>query len=109
MLVTYGAGVAKEGCVDFRPSYRANIAWEEVVFVRWLKVSGQDAAINRPIFEAVQRQEAFVQKMHAQLWIRSPALEGTLQRAIKRYLSFVKLFKLYPKTILVPTLDIDLV
>ena len=109
MLVSYGAGDAKERCVDFQPSYRANLTWDEVVFVRWLKASGQDAAINRPIVEAVQRQEAFVQKMHAQLWIGSPALEGTLQRAIKRYLNFVKLFKLYPKTVLVPTLDIDLV
>lgn len=59
--------------------------------------------------KAVQRQETFIDKMHTQLWIRSPALEGTLQRAIERYLKFLKLFKCRPKTTLVPTLDIDLV
>lgn len=108
-LVTYGAGNAMEWSVDLRPSYADHLAQEEAVFVQTLNASAKDAAINRLIFEAVQRQEAFVQKMHAQLWIRSPALEGTLRRAISRYLKFVKLFKLYPKTLLVPTLDIDLV
>jgi hypothetical protein len=47
--------------------------------------------------------------MDAQLWIRSPALVGTLSRAIARYSQFLKLFRLYPGTMLVPTLDIDLV
>ena len=68
-----------------------------------------NSVMNQPIIDAVQRQETFVDKMHAQLWIRSPAVEGTLQRAIDRYVKFLKLFKLYPKTTLVPTLDIDLV
>lgn len=108
-LVTYGAGNSMEWSVDLRPSYTDHLAWEEVVFVRTLNASAKDTAINRSLFEAVQRQEAFVKEMHAQLWIRSPALEGTLQRAINRYLNFVKLFKLYHKTVLVPTLDIDLV
>lgn len=108
-LATYGAGNAMEWSIDLRPSYADHLAREEVDFVRTLNASAKDAGINQPIFEAVQRQEAFVQKMHAQLWIRSPALEGTLQRAIKRYLNLVKLFKLYHGTVLVPTLDIDLV
>jgi hypothetical protein len=47
--------------------------------------------------------------MEKHLWIRSPAVEGTLCRAIERYIKFLKLFRLYPKTMLVPTLDIDLV
>ncbi|KAL5350558.1 hypothetical protein ACLOAV_004127 [Pseudogymnoascus australis] len=47
--------------------------------------------------------------MEKQLWIRSPVIKGTLHRAIARYSKFLKLFKLYPKTMLVPTLDIDLV
>jgi hypothetical protein len=58
--------------------------------------------------EAVQRQSLFVDKMETQLWIRSPAIHGTLARAITRYDRFLKLMKLYPDTMLVPTLDIDL-
>jgi hypothetical protein len=81
----------------------------DAVFLRSLRASHSNIAINNSIVEAVQRQEAFVDKMHAQLWIRSPALEGTLRRAINRYLKFLKLFTLYPTTMLVPTLDIDLV
>jgi hypothetical protein len=61
------------------------------------------------LVDAVQRQASFVDKMEMQLWIRSPAVEGTLRRAIDRYSKFLNLFKLYPKTMLVPTLDIDLV
>ena len=63
----------------------------------------------KELFAAVQRQVSFVDKMEKQLWIRSPAVEGTLQRAIDRYSKFLKLLRLYPGTILVPTLDIDLV
>ncbi|KAF3481518.1 uncharacterized protein GIQ15_04277 [Arthroderma uncinatum] len=59
--------------------------------------------------ENVERQASFVDKMHAQLWIRSPAVEGTLRRAVDRYEKFLWLFKHYPLTTLVPTLDIDLV
>jgi len=58
---------------------------------------------------AVTRQLVFAQKMERQLWIRSPTLEGTMKRIIGRYGNFLQLFKLYPKTMLVPTLDIDLV
>ncbi|KAL4927874.1 uncharacterized protein BDV17DRAFT_292150 [Aspergillus undulatus] len=61
------------------------------------------------LVDAIQRQASFVEKMEAHLWIRSPALEGTLSRAVERYSKFLKLFKLYPGTMLVPTLDIDLV
>ncbi|KFZ15524.1 hypothetical protein V502_05570 [Pseudogymnoascus sp. VKM F-4520 (FW-2644)] len=69
---------------------------------------GTNTTINK-LVEAVQRQASFVNKMEKQLWIRSPAVEGTLHRAIDRYSKFLKLFKLYPKMMLVPTLDIDLV
>jgi hypothetical protein len=57
----------------------------------------------------VERQRAFVKKMNAHLWIRSPALQGTLQRAVDRYENYLELFRLYPGKMLVPTLDIDLV
>jgi hypothetical protein len=56
----------------------------------------------------VQRQAAFVDKMHQHLWLRSPGFQGTLRRAMKRYENFVQLFKEYPRQVLVPTLDIDL-
>lgn len=59
--------------------------------------------------DAVLRQVSFVDKMWDRLWIRSPALEGTVRRARDRYSNFLKLFRLYPTTMFVPTLDIDLV
>ncbi|CAM1503553.1 Fc.00g011440.m01.CDS01 [Cosmosporella sp. VM-42] len=58
--------------------------------------------------DAVIRQTAFVDKMNAHMWIRSPALEGTLRRGIDRYRQFCQLLKLSDSTMLVPTLDIDL-
>ncbi|KAF2137417.1 uncharacterized protein K452DRAFT_312416 [Aplosporella prunicola CBS 121167] len=61
------------------------------------------------ILAAIERQYSFITKMEQHLWIRSPALEGTLRRAIDRYQKFTHLLKTYPGTMLVPTLDIDLV
>ena len=66
-------------------------------------------AVSQEMASAVNRQASFVDKMERYLWIRSPALPETLQRAIDRYSKFIKLFKLYPKILLVPTLDVDLV
>jgi Glycine-rich domain-containing protein-like len=63
---------------------------------------------NAQFAAAVERQASFVAKMDAQLWIRSPAAASTLRRAVERYSKFLKLFKLYPRAFLVPTLDIDL-
>ncbi|KAL4963651.1 uncharacterized protein BDV14DRAFT_201617 [Aspergillus stella-maris] len=57
----------------------------------------------------VERQCIFIDKMHAHRWIRSPAVHGTLTRAVKRYNNFLHLFRLYPSTFFVPTLDVDLV
>lgn len=59
--------------------------------------------------EAVLRQELFWRKMTDHMWIRSPAVEGTLRRAIDRYDLFVEIRKRNSKTTVVPTLDIDLV
>lgn len=59
--------------------------------------------------DAVLRQVSFVNKMWDRVWIRSPALDGTVRRARDRYSKFLKLFKLYPTKMFVPTLDIDLV
>ncbi|KAI1111527.1 hypothetical protein F5Y14DRAFT_424851 [Nemania sp. NC0429] len=81
----------------------------ELKFVEICRVAVSKKRRVEDLVDAVKRQSAFVDKMERQLWIRSPAVEGTLSRAIIRYERFLKLFKLYPKTMLVPTLDIDLV
>ncbi|KAJ6445096.1 secretory lipase [Purpureocillium lavendulum] len=59
--------------------------------------------------DAVDRQTAFVDKMNNHMWIRSPALAGTITRAIGRYGKFLDIMRRYPKIMVVPTLDIDLV
>lgn len=73
-----------------------------------IQVGLQQPAINS-LTENVKRQASFVDKMHSHLWICSPAVSGTMRRAIDRYNKFLKLFILYPGKTLVPTLDIDLV
>ncbi|KAM0553390.1 hypothetical protein ACHAPJ_007404 [Fusarium lateritium] len=67
-----------------------------------------EANFAEQLRDAVIRQASFVDKMNSYMWIRSPALEGTMQRGIKRYLNFCKMLKML-KTTVVPTLDIDLV
>ncbi|KAH8423599.1 uncharacterized protein LDX57_001359 [Aspergillus melleus] len=64
---------------------------------------------NKSLIDQIQRQVLFVEKMDAHLWIRSPAVRGTLRRAIERYEKFLQLLRLYPTQSLVPTLDVDLV
>jgi hypothetical protein len=59
--------------------------------------------------DAVIRQTSFVDKMNRHLWIRSPAIVGTLTRAQTRYRNFLTLLRLHPGHTIVPTLDIDLV
>ncbi|KAL3432071.1 hypothetical protein BDV09DRAFT_135571 [Aspergillus tetrazonus] len=74
-----------------------------------LRKARQMQDLNTPLVQNVERQCVFVDKMHAHRWIRSPAVNGTLRRAIDRYDNFLNLFRLYPNKFLVPTLDIDLV
>jgi Glycine-rich domain-containing protein-like len=81
----------------------------EITFLKCCREAIKKEAIIAKLVDAVQRQASFVDKMEKQLWIRSPAVQGTLCRAIHRYSKFMKLFRLYPKTMFVPTLDIDLV
>lgn len=66
-------------------------------------------AVIDELGSAVERQAHFIDKMNNSLWLRSPALQGTLNRAVVRYERFIQLFKMHPGTMLVPTLDIDLV
>ncbi|KAK5988536.1 Glycine-rich domain-containing 1-like protein [Cladobotryum mycophilum] len=68
-----------------------------------------DADLGEQLRDAVVRQAEFVDKMNNHLWIRSPALEGTMRRAIDRYDKFLVLLKSKSKTPVVPTLDVDIV
>ncbi|TRX99042.1 hypothetical protein FHL15_000384 [Xylaria flabelliformis] len=81
----------------------------ELRFLDSCRAAASNNDVIEKLVDAVKRQSTFVDKMDRQLWIRSPAVEGTLTRGITRYERFLKLFKLYPRTMLVPTLDIDLV
>ena len=74
-----------------------------------LAFHAMDPNLGIALRDAVVRQSSFVDKMNSHLWIRSPALEGTLGRARDRYCDFLKMFKMFPRQALVPTLDIDLV
>ncbi|KAL4746507.1 hypothetical protein BDW72DRAFT_184759, partial [Aspergillus terricola var. indicus] len=74
-----------------------------------LRKARQTQDLNSPLVKNVERQCVFVDKMHAHRWIRSPAVDGTLRRAIDRYDNFLHLFRLYQYEFFVPTLDIDLV
>lgn len=67
-----------------------------------------DSELAKQLRDAVIRQASFVDKMNSFMWIRSPALQATIRRAIARYQNFCKLLKI-SKTTVVPTLDIDLV
>jgi len=80
----------------------------DAAFLAILRQTEADKHADRPLADNVQRQAAFVDKMHLQLWIRSPAAAGTLRRAVDRYDKFLRLFALYPGKMLVPTLDIDI-
>lgn len=87
------------------------ISERETQFIKGVlevQVGSQQLAVVS-LAENVKRQASFVDKMHDQLWICSPAVGGTMRRAIDRYNKFLKLFVLYPDKTLVPTLDIDLV
>ncbi|ERF76412.1 hypothetical protein EPUS_06970 [Endocarpon pusillum Z07020] len=72
-------------------------------------VQTADSTLALGLREAIIRQTSFVDKMNAHLWIRSPALGGTLRRARSRYDNFLQLIRRHPTTMMVPTLDIDLV
>lgn len=77
-----------------------------------IEMTQRDSALKKsiqPLKENVERQMLFVEKMHNHLWIRSPAAQGTLRRALERYTKFLELFKASPTAFLVPTLDIDIV
>lgn len=57
----------------------------------------------------MESHDAFAEKTTNFLWLRSPAVGGTLERAIVRYERFMALAKKHPEPTLVPALDIRLV
>jgi hypothetical protein len=68
-----------------------------------------ERALGAQLVAAVLRQSDFIEKMNFKLWIRSPAVGDTLERAVARYEQFLQLIRVYRDVTLVPTLDIDLV
>ncbi|KAK3389153.1 hypothetical protein B0H63DRAFT_518397 [Podospora didyma] len=89
----------------------AMLHFQDLAKIQRLPVSDQNRI--QTLTEMVQRQEKFVVNMANILWLRSPALAGTLERAIVRYSRFLALFEDRDletnKMPLIPTLDIDLV
>jgi hypothetical protein len=71
--------------------------------------SGESGKLVDTLATMVEQQVEFAQTMGKILWLRSPALKGTMCRAISRYAQFLQLFSDNPETLLVPSLDIDLV
>ncbi|KAJ7908144.1 hypothetical protein B0H13DRAFT_2662147 [Mycena leptocephala] len=69
-----------------------------------------DKIFSVELVGAVLRQGSFVAKMHGLGWRIFDATENdiVLEYAIARYHSFLNLMCFYPKSFLVPTLDIDL-
>lgn len=57
---------------------------------------------------AVIRQGSFIEKMHNIDWLHSPALHNTVGRLIEKYGVFMKILRMYPSKMAVPTLDVDL-
>ncbi|KAK2015823.1 hypothetical protein LZ32DRAFT_671044 [Colletotrichum eremochloae] len=62
-----------------------------------------------PLAAAIQRQLSFSTKMARHAWLRSPAVASTLARSRARYARFFHLIGAHPRTVMVPTLDVDLV
>jgi len=57
---------------------------------------------------ATLRQGVFVQKMAKINWIKSPSVMPTMQRLIVKYHRFIRIIANHPKSVAVPTLDVDL-
>jgi hypothetical protein len=104
----YSCGIEQEWISKFLSKPRA-FGKQDLGLLECLKdIGGSNDTITK-LVESVERQSLFVEKMDRQLWIRSPALSGTLHRAIRRYGNFLQLFKFQPQVMFTPTLDIDLV
>ncbi|TKW51490.1 Glycine-rich domain-containing protein 1 [Colletotrichum tanaceti] len=74
-----------------------------------LRSSAGTSLFTYPLAAAIRRQVSFSLKMTRHAWLRSPALASTLGRARARYARFFRLIAAHPRTVMVPTLDVDLV
>ncbi|UNI16982.1 hypothetical protein JDV02_003364 [Purpureocillium takamizusanense] len=90
------------------PAPSPPVTWTETDLKYKSLFDRTDVDLAKQLRDAVDRQTAFVDKMNKHMWIRSPALVGTLTRAVSRYGKFLDLMRRYPKVMVVPTLDIDL-
>lgn len=108
-LTRYGQGHVHTIRLSDLLDVQDKLSPRDASFLAVLQETDANKHANRPLADNVHRQATFVDKMHLQLWIRSPAVGGTLRRAVDRYDKFLRLFALYPGKMLVPTLDIDLV
>jgi hypothetical protein len=90
------------------PEWIRKMREDSEIYKHFSALSIVDIDLATQLRDAVIRQGSFVEKMSNLMWIRSPALSGTLTRAVDRYGRFLHLMKLYPEQMLVPTLDIDL-
>ncbi|MCJ1400340.1 hypothetical protein MMC11_003545 [Xylographa trunciseda] len=75
----------------------------------WSLPSAATYPTSIELIGATLRQGRFVDTMAHHLWIRSPALPGTLSRARARYTRYFALLAAHPGQPMVPTIDIDLV
>lgn len=57
---------------------------------------------------AVMRQGVFAEKMHKIDWLHSPAARATMERLVRKYHRFFDIMVKYPRSVAVPTLDVDL-
>ncbi|KAF9894917.1 hypothetical protein FE257_004539 [Aspergillus nanangensis] len=110
LLSRYGAGTTATSIeVTDLNSDTTPLVTRELYFLRASQSAILQSQENKPLVGHVQRQVGFINKMHDHLWIKSPAVRGTLRRAIARYEKFARLFGLYQEMIFVPTLDIDFI
>lgn len=91
------------------PAPSPPVTWTETDLQYKKLFEATDTDLAKKLRDAVDRQTAFVDKMNKHMWIRSPALAGTLTRAVARYGKFLDIMRRYPQVMVVPTLDIDLV
>ncbi|KAF9875114.1 chloroperoxidase [Colletotrichum karsti] len=74
-----------------------------------LKNSAGTVLFSYNLSAAINRQFDFSSKMSRYAWLRSPTAEATIAQSIERYRNFFHLIGAHPGTVMVPTLDIDLV
>ncbi|SPO00748.1 related to large-conductance mechanosensitive channel [Cephalotrichum gorgonifer] len=78
------------------------------VRVMMSRYDGNHSILALDLVAAVSRQTVFIDKMVKLDWLHSPAATSTMTRLITKYTRFLDIMTLYPKEMMVPTLDVDL-